>query len=122
MRGAWLSAETRPAITDTRLWSLCVLRVSGHSNWKGGDTCGLKSDSARQEDEAVSNNSNRQRRDRSCKNSQESGHARKAVPADLNQKKEQCSDVNEGADTRCGSSGFWLRTDAGEPQHINVMM
>ena len=43
----------------------------------------VKSESDRRKDESVPNNPNRQRRNRSCKKSQESGHARKTVLADL---------------------------------------
>ena len=47
----------------------------------------LKSESDRWTDGAIANNFNRQRRDRSRKNSQLSGHARKTVLADVSQKK-----------------------------------
>ena len=62
--------------------------VSGHSHCMRSDTRGLKDESYRWTDGAVSNNFNRQRRDGSCKKSQESGHARKTVLAGLSQKKE----------------------------------
>ena len=58
------------------------LHVSGHSDWVGSDTC-VKSESDRRKDESVPNNPNRQRRNRSCKKSQESGHPLKTVLADL---------------------------------------
>ena len=47
----------------------------------------LKSESDWWTDGAVFNNFNRQRRGRSCKNSQDTGHACKTVIADLSQKK-----------------------------------
>ena len=68
--------------------------ASGHSDWIRGDTCGLKSESDRQKDEAVPDNLNRQRRNRSCKNNQQSGQARKTVLADLSQKKSSATPWN----------------------------
>ena len=69
-----------------------------NSHWMRNDSRGLKSEFDRWNDGgAAANNFNRQRRDRSCKNSRESGHARKTVLADLSQKKKQSSDVDDEA-------------------------
>ena len=81
------------------------------------DTRGLKSESDGWTGGAVSINSNRRRRDRSCKNRQEL-----ATLADLNQKKSICSGVEHDADTRDGFAGLWLCTDASEPQCTSVIL
>ena len=94
--------------------------VSGHSHSMRSDTCGLKSESDRWTDGAVSNNFNRQRRDRSCKNSQESGHARKAVLASLSHMGSRAATWTMKPDTRYGYAGLGLRTDASEPQYTGV--
>ena len=82
--------------------------------------CVLESVSHQQNDEAVSNCSDRERRDRSCSCKVSQGswqHARKTVLAILSQKYSMCSDVEHDAGTRNGLAGLWLCTDASEPQY-----
>ena len=106
-------------MTDT-LVVMCF-HVSGHSHWTRSDTRGLKSESDQWTDGAVSNNFDRQRRDRSRKNSRESGHAHKTVLADLSQKKSRAATWTVKPDMRCGYTGSGLHTDASEPQHTSVI-
>ena len=79
------------------------------------DTRGVKSESDRCTDGTVSNNFNRQRRDRSCKNSQRVGTRSQDGARRL-----QCSDAGDEADTRYGYAGSGLRTDASDPQYTGV--
>ena len=69
LRGAWLFTNTRPAATDSWLGSRCVLACRDHRRLTKRRASRLESESDQWPDEAISNNSNRQRRDRSCKDS-----------------------------------------------------